>query len=67
MTIGFGGGPEPADGFPVPRSAPAVSHLDMPATDRRALGQALGLARRLDVLDRERVAAVLAALLEVGD
>src|SRR3954464_6208768 len=32
-----------------------------------ALGQALGLARRLDVLDGERVAAVLPARLEVRD
>jgi ATP-dependent DNA helicase RecG len=41
LTREFAGGPAPADGFPVPRSAPAVSHLDAPATDRRALGQAL--------------------------
>jgi ATP-dependent DNA helicase RecG len=45
LTGRFGGGPEPADGFPVPRSAPAVSHLDAPATDRRALGQALAALR----------------------
>jgi ATP-dependent DNA helicase RecG len=45
LSIGFAGGPEPAEGFPVPRSAPAVSHLDAPATDRRALGQALAALR----------------------
>jgi ATP-dependent DNA helicase RecG len=41
----FAGGPAPADGYPVPRSAPAVSHLAAPATDRRALGQALAALR----------------------
>ena len=41
----FAGGPAPEDGFPVPRSAPAASHLGAPATDRRALGQALAALR----------------------
>jgi ATP-dependent DNA helicase RecG len=45
LSSGFAGGPAPADGFPVPRSAPAVSHLAAPATDRRALGQALAALR----------------------
>ncbi|HEX3328548.1 MAG TPA: ATP-dependent DNA helicase RecG [Gaiellales bacterium] len=45
MSSRFAGGPAPADGFPVPRSAPAVSHLAAPATDRRALGQALAALR----------------------
>ena len=40
-----------------------VAAVDLAA----ALGHALGLGARLDVLDGERVAAVLAALLEVGD
>src|SRR3954470_6000538 len=39
-----------------------VAPVDLPA----ALGHPLGLLRHLDVLDGERVAAVLAALLEVG-
>jgi ATP-dependent DNA helicase RecG len=50
LTIRFAGGPEPAEGFPVPTSAPAVSHLDAPATDRRALGQALAALRPRPVL-----------------
>jgi len=45
LSSRFAGGPAPADGFPVPRSAPAVSHLAGPATDRRALGQALAALR----------------------
>jgi len=45
LSSRFAGGPAPADGFPVPRSAPAVSHLAAPATDRRALGQALAALR----------------------
>ena len=45
MSSRFAGGPAPADGFPLPRSAPAVSHLAAPATDRRALGQALAALR----------------------
>ena len=45
MSSRFAGGPAPAEGFPVPRSAPAVSHLAAPATDRRALGQALAALR----------------------
>ena len=40
-----------------------VAPVDLAA----ALGQALGLGARLDVLDGEPVAAVLAALLEVRD
>jgi len=45
LSSRFAGGPAPADGFPLPRSAPAVSHLAAPATDRRALGQALAALR----------------------
>jgi len=45
LSSRFAGGPAPAEGFPVPRSAPAVSHLAAPATDRRALGQALAALR----------------------
>jgi ATP-dependent DNA helicase RecG len=45
LSRGFAGGPQPAEGFPVARSAPSPSHLDAPATDRRALGQALAALR----------------------
>jgi ATP-dependent DNA helicase RecG len=45
LSARFAGGPAPADGFPVVSSAPAVSHLAAPATDRRALGQALASLR----------------------
>jgi len=45
LTTPFAGGPAPADGFPAGRSAPAVSHLAAPATDRKALGQALAALR----------------------
>jgi ATP-dependent DNA helicase RecG len=50
LSSRFAGGPAPAEGFPVPRSAPAVSHLAAPATDRRALGQALAALRPRPVL-----------------
>src|SRR3954470_23001250 len=52
-----------ADDRPDLREQLRVAPVDVAA----ALGQALGLVGRLDVLDREPVAAVLAPPLEVGD
>ena len=48
---------------PISRDQLGVAPVDLAA----ALGEALGLGLRLDVLDRERVTAVLPARLEVGD
>ena len=45
MTRAFAGAPAPEEGFPRPRSAPSPEHLDLPATSRRALADALEALR----------------------
>jgi ATP-dependent DNA helicase RecG len=45
LTRAFAGAPPPPAGFPRPRSAPCPAHLVRPATDRRALAQALAALR----------------------
>ena len=45
MTRAFAGAPGPEGGYPRPRSAPSPEHLDLPATSRRALADALEALR----------------------
>ena len=45
MTRAFAGAPAPEEGFPRPLSAPSPEHLDLPATSRRALADALAALR----------------------